>query len=294
MKNAALLLYVSAHPQNLIAFQSQFGQFFQIRTASNAQEAMETILREDIMLVLTEQTLTDMQGVQLLANVSVQKPDVLRAIVTENTDGSVLHQAINQAHVHCSVVSPFVTADVNKTLEKAFLSLTKSEQEPANHTPQPKSVEDLQAQLTKAKIDLSAVMQELKTTQYQLIISEKMAALGQLVANVGHEINTPVSAMKSSATTMDKLLPAFIKDLPTILMKLPKEHAELFYQFMLAAASNEASLSAREERQYRKELEEQFMGAGIGDAAELAKTLVEMQMVSDSFSSPKGLLSSTA
>ena len=59
------------------------------------------------------------------------------------------------------------------------------------------------AELKRAYQEMRTAHEALKRTQQQLLHSEKMASLGQLVAGVAHELNNPISFVPVSYTHLD-------------------------------------------------------------------------------------------
>lgn len=283
-----VLLFAGANQQAVQEFEQAFGDFYMLRTAIGAREALDILEREPIHMVITDYLLanensSDETGVRLLEQMVRTHPKVGRMLTTPDGNMDALLDAVNHTSIHGSIVKPFQVERARGTIDEilAKVLVRRREMDRDSGPTQDPSLTELKEQLTKAQIELGSALQELKATQYQLIISEKMAALGQLVANVGHEINTPVGAIKSSATSMVKTLRPFIKELPGLMKSMEAEHAELLHELLIQASSNETSLSTREERAYRRELEERFTKLGVEDADEVARSLVEMQLVED-------------
>lgn len=124
--------------------------------------------------------------------------------------------------------------------------------------------------------ELQQAVAELKATQSELIQSGKMAAFGQLLAGVTHEINNPLSAIRSSADNLANNLTQLLEQLPVVLEQLDPEVYADFLALLQRSNSPTAVLSSKEKRQVKKELIRQLEAEAIADPEMLAPTLVDL------------------
>ncbi len=96
--------------------------------------------------------------------------------------------------------------------------------------------------------ELEATLSHLQETQSQLIQSEKMATLGQVVANVAHEINTPIGAVKSSGESISTAVKQMIAGFSGLLLSLDETTCKTFFALVDEMHNPFQALSTREER----------------------------------------------
>ncbi|MDW8302990.1 MAG: ATP-binding protein, partial [Bacteroidia bacterium] len=135
-------------------------------------------------------------------------------------------------------------------------------------------LKDLAANLAK-KVEEQT--EEIKRSFAQMVQNEKMAALGQLVAGVAHEINTPIGAIKASAENMEESLPRLIHQ--ALHTDVPIDLKEILEKSISQLLAQRVALTSREERAYRKQITEILEQHNIENASDIAFALVQVGLV---------------
>ncbi|MFA6234011.1 MAG: ATP-binding protein [Bacteroidota bacterium] len=128
---------------------------------------------------------------------------------------------------------------------------------------------------------LARTLEHLRSTQAQLVQSGKMAALGQLIAGIAHEINTPLGAIRASISNIERALGQTLQQLPTLMSTLNAEQQERFFALVSKSLSVRLNLSTREERERRKELLQRLEAEQFDQADAIADALSEMSLFED-------------
>jgi PAS domain S-box-containing protein len=128
--------------------------------------------------------------------------------------------------------------------------------------------------------DLNRILEDLQKTQDQLILSEKMATLGQLVASVAHEISNPLAAISAFSEQLQNRLGDFASRLLEIrncMGKYSDEDAEGIIQWISELfQAKPKTHSFAETRKIKKNLEALFVSVNIDSPYDLADRIVDL------------------
>ncbi|MEY3867942.1 MAG: hypothetical protein RLZZ338_1833 [Cyanobacteriota bacterium] len=188
---------------------------------------------------------------------------ILQQSINEKTEELIAVNSQMEEEVKQRTLAEEKLRDVNKLLEEQVKQRTLE-------------LTETNALLASRNQELQQTLEHLQSTQQDLIHSEKMAALGQLIAGVTHEINNPLAALRSSVHNIDNILISITQDFPSFFRHISEENYQVFQNLLKQAKTEYSNLSSKEKRQIKRQLLTILEEKNVAESDEIAELLVDM------------------
>ncbi|MEN8184348.1 MAG: response regulator, partial [Myxococcota bacterium] len=110
------VLCVDDEPENLRLMQRGLGRQFEVLAATGGAEALRLVAERPIAVVLSDQRMQGMSGVELLSEIRGLDPKTIRILVTAYGDAETLREAINDGSVYRYVPKPWSPSELQLTV----------------------------------------------------------------------------------------------------------------------------------------------------------------------------------
>ena len=114
------ILYVDDEVHNLKAFQATFRRSFTIFLAESAEEALVILKQQDIHIIITDQRMPVMTGIEFLESILTDFPDPIRFLLTGYSDLNAVIDAINIGQVYLYATKPWSEEELKNNIIRAF------------------------------------------------------------------------------------------------------------------------------------------------------------------------------
>jgi DNA-binding NtrC family response regulator len=101
------ILLVDDEPEILFSLRGLLRKEFEVHTAESGAEAIEVLKQHPVHVIMTDQRMPGMTGVQLLHRVRGEHPQAIRIVFTGYADIKAVIDAVNQGHIYRYITKPW-------------------------------------------------------------------------------------------------------------------------------------------------------------------------------------------
>jgi response regulator RpfG family c-di-GMP phosphodiesterase len=114
------VLYVDDEQNNLISFKAVFRIKYNVYTAISGEEATKILQNNTINIIITDQRMPQMTGVEFLESILGDYPDPIRILLTGYADMNAVIDAINKGKIFHYLTKPWNEEELDITINRAF------------------------------------------------------------------------------------------------------------------------------------------------------------------------------
>ena len=155
------VLFVDDDEDNLAVCEAVCADDFEVLTAQSGARALELMRVHEVGVIVSDQRMPNMSGIELLERVRAEFPDTVRVLVTAYSDVHAAIDAINRGRVRRYLKKPW-------------------------------EADELKAEVADA-LERYSTSRRMKELERRLVQTERVYALGIVAAGIGHELRNPIS-----------------------------------------------------------------------------------------------------
>ncbi|MCW3122795.1 MAG: hupR [Flavipsychrobacter sp.] len=118
--NKINILYVDDELNNLVSFKAVFRMKYNIHTAISGEEAINILRTKEVNIIITDQRMPQMTGVEFLESILDEFPDPIRILLTGYADMNAVIDAINKGKIFHYLTKPWNEEELDITITRAF------------------------------------------------------------------------------------------------------------------------------------------------------------------------------
>lgn len=114
------ILYVDDEENNLISFKAVFRLKYKVFTAISAIEGMKILETKPIEIIITDQRMPEMTGIEFLEKVLEVYPEPMRILLTGYADMNAVIDAVNKGKIFHYLSKPWNEEELDITIKRAY------------------------------------------------------------------------------------------------------------------------------------------------------------------------------
>lgn len=121
------ILYVDDEENNLFSFKAAFRIKYQVFTAISGEEALKLLQDRPVNIIISDQRMPNMTGVEFLEKVIEKFPDPVRILLTGYADMGAVVDAVNKGKIFHYLTKPWNEEELDITINRAYETFLEKE-----------------------------------------------------------------------------------------------------------------------------------------------------------------------